>query len=347
MKKGNKAMAAVLAALMVFGNTGCGNTGSSAGDSSSQADSQDAIVISVAHNLMETTPEHQNLVKFKETIEAESNGAMVVQLYPNGTLGGDATNLESVQDGNLTMTFSSTATEGNYVPECEMFDIPFLFDSKEEGRKVMADETFSAALDEKFQKVGFKLVGATAVGFRWMTCNKPVNSMADLSGIKIRTMENPNHIALWNALGANATPISGSELFTALQQGTVDAQENPVSNIYNGKIYEVNDQLIDVRHILNIAGWVVNLDWYNGLSEENRAIFDKAVKTCISQTDQDADATEEEYIRAMEEEHGMHVIYLDESVRQKMRQAASDVEVSIRSHVGNDLIDSLYTAIGR
>lgn len=344
-----KISAVVLTMSLISGLAACSGSSGSGTDVSVKgaANGSSDIVISVAHSLTENTPEHQNLLKFKETIENKTNGAMTVQLYPNGSLGGDATSIEGVQNGNIIMTFASTATEASYVPECEVFDIPFLFTNKEEGRAVMADQEFHDCLDQKFQDVGLKLVGATAVGFRWLTCNKAVNDLEDLKGLKIRTMENPNHITLWNDLGANATPISGSELFTSLQQGTVDGQENPVSNIYNTKLYEVNHYMMDTRHILNVAGWIVNKNWYESLSDENRAIFDEAMEACISGINADADAGEEEQITSMEKDKGMHVIYLDDATRQQMRERTTEVEKNVRTNVGDELVDSLLKAIGR
>ncbi len=312
-----------------------------------EAGSFEQMTITVAHSLFEDGPEHQNLLAFAEEMSAKTGGAVTVQIYPNSTLGGETTAIESTQGNNITMCFANAATLSNYVPQCEIFDIPFLFGSSEASAAVLNDEGFVQTLDDACGQVGIKLVGTSVTGFRWMTANKPVNSYEDMKGLKIRTMQNNNHMLLWNSLGCNATPMSGAELFTALQQGTVDGQENPISTIHDGKIYEVNSYLVDTRHILSVSVWIVNPDWYNGLSDGLRAVFDEAIATCTANVSADNASQEAERIETLKG-LGMTVVVPDDAWRASMEAAVGDsVEKQVRADIGDEMVDAILTAAGK
>jgi TRAP-type C4-dicarboxylate transport system substrate-binding protein len=218
-----------------------------------------------------------------------------------------------------------------------------LFDSSEEAAELLNDESFIADFGSNFESASLKFVGASVTGFRWLTANKAVNSFEDMQGLKVRTMENSNHMTLWNSLGTNATPMSGAELFTALQQGTVDGQENPVSTILNGKIYEVNNYLIDTRHIISVSAWLVNPSWYDALTDDQKAIFDEAIAECISLATEENASEEEENIKTLEE-NGMTVVEPDDAWYTAMKEAVgTTVEDMIRSDIGDEAVDSILS----
>lgn len=352
MKMWKKLTALVLAACMTATLAACGGgdtkaPGNSSGSGAGNAGSSGTINIIVAHSLFENSPEHQNLLLFKQTLEEKSNGAMQVTIYPNSTLGGETTAIEGVQNGNITMGFANVATLCNYVPSCEMFDIPFLFESVEKGEEILADEAFFSSLSDDFAEVGLKLVGSSVTGFRWMTANKAINSYDDMKGLKIRTMENNNHMTLWNNLGCNATPMSGAELFTALQQGTVEGQENPISTIQDGKIFEVNSYAVDTRHILSISAWIVNPGWYDGLTDEQRTIFDEALAECTKNVSADNAAQETERIAGLQDS-GMTVVVPDDAWRAAMKEAVGDsVEKQVRTDIGDEAVDAILAAANK
>lgn len=336
-----------IAALAACGGSSGSGANSTAGGSNAASGTGSTMNITVAHSLFENGPEHQNLLKFKETLEEKSGGTMQVTIYPNSTLGGETTAIEGIQNGNITLSFANVATLSNYVPNCEMFDIPFLFPSREKGEEILSDEAFFNSLSDDFSKVGLKLVGTSITGYRWMTANKPINSYDDMRGLKIRTMENSNHMTLWNSLGCNATPMSGAELFTALSQGTVEGQENPISTIQDGKIYEVNNYLVDTRHILSISAWIVNPDWYSSLTDEQRTIFDDAIAECTKNVTADNASQEAERIEGLKES-GMTVVIPDDAWRATMANAVGDsVENQVRTDIGDAAVDSILAAAGK
>lgn len=349
----NKLLAAAMTLAMICGLPACGGSsgnagGASGGESSSSGNSSgETITITVANSLFAESPENVNLEIFKQTMADATDGRITVQIYPNSELGGDATNIESVQNGNVTMTFGATATMANYVPDLEMFDLPFVFESVDTAAVILSAPDFAASLDGYYRDKGFHMVGASIPGFRWMTSSKLIQSFDDMKGLKIRTMESPNHTTLWNALGCNATPMSGAELFTALQQGTVEGQENPISVIQNGNIYEVNSCLIDTRHVMTPTAWIVNAAWYDGLSEEDRALFDEAMAVCVAQTTTDNAEQETQQIEKLQEE-GMTLVVPDDAWRASMKAAmGSSVEDLVRADIGNELVDALMSAVNR
>lgn len=346
----NKLFSTAMALVMICGLTACGGSGNSGdtaggGDSGSRSSGGEALTITVANSLFAESPENVNLEIFKQTMSEATNGRITVQIYPNSELGGDATNIESVQNGNVTMTFGATATMANYVPELEMFDLPFVFEDVDSAAGILADADFAASLDGYYRDKGFHMVGASIPGFRWMTSSKPIQSYDDMKGLKIRTMESQNHTTLWNSMGCNATPMSGAELFTALQQGTVEGQENPISVIQNGNIYEVNSYLIDTRHVMTPTAWIVNAAWYDGLSSEDRALFDEAMTVCVAQTTADNAEQEAQQIEKLQEE-GMTLVVPDDAWRASMKEAVgSSVEDLVRADIGGELVDALMAAV--
>lgn len=331
------------------GTTSGGDTGGSnqqTDDTQSSGGSTEPNVITVTNVLFDDSPENIALAAFKEEIETRSEGRMTVEIYANGIMGGEMDNVENVRNNNVTMTMASTSVLANFVPECEIFDMPFIFPDVPTGTKVLQDEAVHSVLVKAFDVAGFHYIGANTADYRWLTCKKEVNSLADLAGMKIRVMENQNHVALWKALGANPTAMAGGgQLFTALQQGTVDAQENPVAQVNNGKFYEVQSYVVDTRHIMNVSGWIVSPAWYNSLSDADRAIFDEAAANFISY------ACELGYNRVGKDlaacvEGGMTHIPLSDEIRAEFKAAVGDtVENMIRSDIGDELVDVVKTTV--
>ena len=158
--------------------------------------------------------------------------------------------MQGVQDGSIVMTWTTGANQVSLVPELALFDMPFLFAYIDNANAVLHDPDFRAYVDGAFEKAGFKELGLDVTGFRWLsTKNREVKKLEDLKGLKIRTMENAYHMAFWKALGVTPTPLANSERYAALQQGTVDGQENAMENAYSTKMYEVQDVFINTQHI--------------------------------------------------------------------------------------------------
>ncbi|MDO5111140.1 MAG: TRAP transporter substrate-binding protein [Clostridia bacterium] len=319
-----------------------------AAEPATAVDPAEVMTISVTNVLADDSPENTALQNFKKEIEEKSNGRMKVDIYANGIMGGEMENVENVRNNNVTMTMAASSVLANFVPECELFDLPYAFPTVEVGTKALNDPDVMDVLNTAFAKAGLHFVGANTADYRWLTCKKEVNSLADLKGMKVRVMENQNHVALWTALGANPTPMAGGgQLYTSLQQGTVDAQENPVAQINNNKFYEVQTYFVDTRHIMNVSGWIVSTEWYDGLSEDDRAIFDTAAANFLNEA-YTLGTERLESDKAACEAGGMTCLPLSDAIRAEFKAAVGDtVEKKIRADIGDELVDALLACVAK
>ena len=171
--------------------------------------------------------------KFAEEVARLSGGAMKIQVYPNSVIGGDRELLESCKDGDIPFVVQNTAPQVTFMPDIAVFDMPALFDSIAAVRAAVDDTEFFNRVSEVYRKGGYELLGYADQGFRVMTTNRQGESVAVFRGQKIRTMENPYHLLFWKELGANPTPMTFSEVYIGLQQGTIDAQNEAIEDSKN------------------------------------------------------------------------------------------------------------------
>lgn len=211
-----------------------------------------------------------------DQLNAITGGRIQLQMYFNGSMGTDTELCESTQAGDVAFFLGSTAFTANFVPELNAIDLPFLYQDAQQFRDTMDDETVFRFYEEKYQDKGFELIGFFDQGMRQMTSNIKVQSPDDMQGQKIRVMENQLHISIWQALGANPTPMAFSEVYMALQQGTIDAQENPLSVITSSRFNEVQDYLSMTEHVYSAAPLMVSKAAYDALPDDLKAIVDEA-----------------------------------------------------------------------
>lgn len=271
-----KLMALLMAVLCMFAFTACGSNGTSP-----QNGESDTITITFTHAVTENTSQHAGALAFKDYIESNSNGRMKVDIYPNAQMGGDREQIEGVQEGSITAMTSGSAPQVNFVNSAVIFDLPFAFATNDEATRTFTDEAFLAALSEEYAKSGFKLMGASNLDFRATTTNVPIHTPDDLKGLTIRTMENKYHIAMWKSMGANPTPLAFNELYTALQQNTVDGQENPIELIYAQKFYEQQKYVIKTRHLPQNLIWIMNKTFYDGLPADLQEVVEGAAQAAM------------------------------------------------------------------
>ncbi|MBC7164444.1 MAG: DctP family TRAP transporter solute-binding subunit [Roseovarius sp.] len=232
------------------------------------------LVIKAAHAASTTNTGHKALEYMDEQLRTRTEGRIGLEIFPNGQLGGERELIESIQLGNLDMAFVSSAPLGSFNKQFFALDIPFLFKDRASVYRVLDGEIGQGLLDS-LGNVGLHGVGYWENGFRQLTNNvKPIHTPADLAGMKMRTMENEVHIAAWREVGANPAPLAFSELFTALQQGTFDAQEGPINLFYDMKFYEVQKFITRTNHIYSPFVVLMNPEVMARMSDEDRAIFD-------------------------------------------------------------------------
>lgn len=269
----------------------------------------DHIVFRVGHSVAESHPIHAAYLYAKEELERRSGGRWEVIIYPNASLGGDRQLLESVILNYIQASAPPAATLAGFDQRIMVVDIPFIFTSREAAQKAL-DNELGEWLDTLIEPIGIYAPSWRITQFRHLTTkNTPVHTPDDLKGLSVRTQENPIHVAAFKCWGANPTPMAFSELFTALQQGTVDAQENPIVTMASSRFYEVQNYLILSGHFANVGIQAINSDFINSLDDEDREMFlevmdEVAVKVADGMNDMD-----ESYLE-VSKEHGMEVIEL-------------------------------------
>jgi tripartite ATP-independent transporter DctP family solute receptor len=232
------------------------------------------ISISIAQN------SHQGIAvdTFAKEVEKRTAGRYKVQPFYSGSLGGERESIEAVQLGTQELTFSSSGPVPNFVPEAKILDIPFLFRDKAHARAVL-DGPIGQEMLAKFDSKGFKALAWGENGIRHMTNSKrSVTAPEDLKGLKMRTMENPVHVAAYKGLGIVTTPMAFPEVFTALQQGTVDGQENPLSVIMASKFDQVQKHLTLTGHVYSPGIFLMNKASFDKLSAADKQAFLDAAK---------------------------------------------------------------------
>lgn len=228
---------------------------------------------------------HPTMVSMREyfaaPVEKLSGGRIKVELYPNAQLGGDRELCEAVQMGTIQLAIPSTSVLAGFEKRIQVLDLPYLFTTREAAFAAV-DGELGVKLNEYLMKKGFWVLGYQENGFRHVTNSRqPVRTPADLKGLKIRTMENPMHLAYFKALGANPTPMSWGELYTALQQGTVDAQENPYAMIVDGKFYEVQKYVSETGHVFSYEILIANKKFMEKLPQDLRALVADSARAAI------------------------------------------------------------------
>lgn len=212
------------------------------------------------------------------SVEKASNGTLKFRQFPSSALGGERELLEGLQIGTVEAAIVSTGALSNFVPEVGVTDIPFLFRSSAHARAVL-DGPIGQDILAKFPPRGLVALAWGEQGFRHITNGKhPISKPEDLKGLKIRTMENPVHITAFKALGAAPTPMSWPEVTGALQQGTIDGQENPISVIASAKLSSVQKHLALTSHVYSPAVLLVSPKLWSSLSEQQRAVMTAGAK---------------------------------------------------------------------
>ena len=241
------------------------------------------IVIKVGHGHTPTHSYQLGLERSAQAIKEATNGRITLKFYPSAQLGNERQMQESLTTGTLEMTITGLANL--YDPAFALFDFPFLYDNRTQIKNVMYSDLMKD-MGQGLIKKGLRIIGLMEVGFRDVTSNKPINTPADLKGFKIRTPESPAQIECFKAMGAMPTPMSFSELYGALQQGVVDGQENPLENIFNGKLYEVQKYVNVTKHIYNFAYVFISEKFWKTLTPEDQKLIASEVKKgCLWQID--------------------------------------------------------------
>ena len=284
--------------------------------------------------------------KFAEEVDRLSGGSIKIQVYANSTLGGDRELLESCKDGDIPFVVQNTAPQVTFMPDLAIFDVPCAFENLDECREVLDDEEFSSLISNVYEKGGYQLLGVADQGFRIMSTNKPVKGIGDFKGQKIRTMENPFHLAFWKSIGANPTPMSFAEVYIGLQQHTIDAQENPYEVIVSNRLYEQQDYVVETNHLPHLITLIMNDEFFKGMPEENQRILREAAATATEYARQASDDRIADRVKTIEDS-GTKILKIDEEAYKAIVDASAGVRESIQQKVDSEVYNTFIECIDK
>ena len=291
--------------------------------------------------------EHSSSVaieQFKKDVEAATGGKVIVEVFPAMQLGGAQENVTQVRAGTIMMTWVGMAFLSRTVPELEAVSLPFMFPNREVAYKVM-DGKIGALIDQKMADKGFISLGFMELGPRQVTNSvRPIKTMADLKGLKIRLQPNETHLATFRALGANPVAMDIREVYSAMEQKVIDGHENPYALIVDSRFYEVQKYVSNTAHFFDFIAVVANRKKFEALAPEYQAAIKTAMAKAVAS--QRAAATKADTTALAElQKKGMVYTEMPASEREAMRKATAGVVDDIKKRVGPELVDSVLVEV--
>jgi TRAP-type transport system periplasmic protein len=289
----------------------------------------------------------EGLYTFKETIEDLSDGRITVEIHHSGSLYGQGSDEQAVMRGNLEMTYTSAAIAAEHLPEASMFNAGYTFLDYEHMTEVLNGEIGAELFDRVAEAAGYRPLGAFYLGSRQLNyrdIGQEVRTPEDLDGVLLRMPDAPAWLFLGEALGANPTPLDFGELYTALNTGTVDAQDNPLPTIKNANFYEVTDYVTLTYHVVDSAWHSINEELWNQMDDELQSMMYEAIEEARKQVDETNLAAEDELIDFLEEE-GLTVIEPDMDAFITQVQAAYLENESITTEWDMELYDQIQNMV--
>ena len=307
---------------------------------------QAPIVIKFSHVVATNTPKGKGAEYFKKLAEERTHGRVKVEVYPNSTLYKDAEEVDALQLGAVQMLAPSLAKFGPLgVRDFEVFDLPYLFDSYDELHKI----TYGKIGQDLFKKLEPKGIIGLAYwdnGFMEMSANKPLRTPADFRGLKMRIQSSKVIDSQMRALGAVPQVMAFSEVYQALQTGVVDGTENPPSNLYTQKMYEVQKYLtLSDHHYLGYAV-IVNKKFWDGLPPDIRKTLDQAMVDSTKYVNEIAQKENDEALEAVRKSGKTEIITLTPEQKHEWKKALIKVHKENESRIGKDLIQAIYKETG-
>lgn len=301
-----------------------------------------ATTLRLGHVVADNSSLDKGLDYFAKLVSDKSGGELKIQVFPNSSLGDNTAMMEQLQFGSLDMMAPSVAALSGFTPSTAIFDLPYLFKNEAAAEEVL-DGPLGDTVGKALEPQGFYLLGWMTQSWRHLTCNKEVTKPADVAGIKIRTMDSKYHMAHFNTLGASAIPMAMSELYTALQQGTIDAQENPYTNIVNSRFYEVQKYVVETGHIYDACPLIISTITWKRLDDNQKKIIQEAAAEAVNW--ERAEVKKDDAIfREQVKKSGTTVIVLTPEQRAEFRKAAQPVYdefVKEQGQAGADAVKSV------
>lgn len=268
-----KVMALILSCAVAASLFGCGGAQSADGGQAGEAGGK-KVRIMIGYENNPGKPIDLACQKWKRLIEERSGGTMRVDLYPSSQLGSKDNIIDQAVNGDCVVTLANGPFfQDRGIQDFGVLFAPYLFEGWEDVEKVVDSEWFAGKAQELEQNVGLKILTTWRYGIRHTITKKPVNAVSDLKGKKVRVPNQTILIKVFESLGATPTPMAMSDIYTALQQGTIDGAENPLPVILNGAYQEVAKNLVLDAHTYDMTCWIMGADFYNTLTPEQQQIL--------------------------------------------------------------------------
>jgi tripartite ATP-independent transporter DctP family solute receptor len=352
-----KAVVVLLSLMLLFAISACGGGGADGGSadagsaavagSGATADKDASYTIRVGHVEAEGSYLHKSLLEFEKFMEEGSDGRVDVQLYPNSELGDDATVLQSIQMGSVEMSICSSSVLSQFDPKFNVIFLPFMFSSAEECEAALRGD-FGDMYNAWMEAYGLKGLawqydGARNIG----NTKRPILKLEDVKGLKLRCMNSDIFIEMFRLMGANATPMAYSEIYTSVQNGVVDGNDNPAGLFVESKFYEVHKYYSLTGHVYGTANAVISKAFYDKLPEDIKALVDEGSATYLEdwQITQARNA-EQEYTDTINE-NGCAVNELDPGEKERFAEALAPLYEKIKAEVGDEVWTELEGSMGR
>lgn len=305
-----------------------------------QATDAPKMEMKFGHPYNESHPLAQGAVKFAEMIGKETGGNIKVNVYPNSTIGNPRALMESMQIGVVDIALIPTTNAATFYPPLDIFYLPFLFRDSAHAYKVADGPVGQELYEGMLKKVGIRTLAMYESGFRTITTkNTPVRMPDDMKGVKFRVVNNPLNVATFKALGANPTPMPLSEVFTGLQQGTVDGQDNPIGNVVAFGFDKVQSYITLSHHQWAGIMFLMSDKTWAKLPPKVQEMFKKAAIETQNWERAELQRKEAEYLKAMKA-HGMTVIELTPAQTKAFQEKMKAVWDKYQGKIGEKLIKS-------
>lgn len=295
-------------------------------------------VIKAGHGTTTGHPTHFALEHFAKLVGERSNGDIKIEVYPDRQLGEEREMVEGLQFGSVDMAVVSTGPLLAFSPDLAVVDLPFLFKDSDHVYRVLDGDVGSELL-QTFDSRGIHGLAWWENGWRHLTAKKDISKPQDLSGLKLRTMQNPVHMAAFEKLGASAIPMVWGEVFTSLGQGVIDAQENPITIIYVNALWEVQSHLMLTGHVYGPHVALFSKMKWDSLTPEQQSIISEAAKEATTFQREKSAELEADYLAKLKE-NGMTVVEVDTT---PFRDALRDLAAS-QQNIKPEMLERINAA---
>lgn len=325
-----KIVAISLTLILAFAVTACGSGGSSG--------SGDTVKFIVGTGTSENSNTAKALKEMEANIEELSEGTVDVEVYYSETLGSESEMIEQLAMGSVNLVLPGSTLLSAYDERFGIWDIPFLFTSYEAIDEALAGE-LGEEWDSWMEEYDFHSFGIIPTGFRGLSNSKhAVHTPADMKGLKIRVMESDAYIDTFNALGANTVTMNYSDVYSGLQQGVIDGQDNPAEFTVTSAFYEIQDYYTELNHVMCMMPVFTSTDYYDGLSDQQRAAIDEGVATMIENLTAEFRANEDGFLKQMADS-GVEITELTDDEMQQFVDKVGSVHNSFKKSLGKDLFN--------